>query len=1251
MRQRGSTEENDPEFARILNILKYYDQQSKGMTTSQEKFTQKQRDILKYQIQAFKLLSANKIVPQPLQQIIFDPQQLQDEQNGITHQVIEQAVQQAPKYTEKAPFSASAIEMFTKPTTLQEYQQRVLVPSVLPHPIDPVALRQERERFLKNRIEYRIQELSNLPTTVTEENSAKIKALIELKSLKLIEYQKKLRMDIAQSISKSTTLSTAVDRTAFRHYKKQSLREARQTEKQERNQRFERDKREKQKHLDYLNQITTHGQEFLNFHRNQQSKLARLGVAISRFHSNAAKEEERRIQRISQERLNALKANDEEAYMRLLDKSKDTRITHILEQTNSFLKSLTNAVEKQKSSIQEVEPTASMIKTEDDDDDEPKDYYDTAHKIKEVVTEQSSLLVGGKLKEYQIKGLQWMVSLYNNRLNGILADEMGLGKTIQTLSLITYLIEKKKQPGPYLVIVPLSTITNWVLEFEKWAPSVTKIVYKGSPNDRRYLGAQVRQGNFNVLLTTYEYIINPKDRPVLCRMKWVHIIIDEGHRMKNANSKLSTTLIQYYSSRYRLILTGTPLQNNLPELWALLNFILPKIFNSVKSFDDWFNTPFANTTGQERIELTEEEQLLIIRRLHKVLRPFLLRRLKKDVESELPDKVETIIKCPMSSLQAKLYEQIRNRKLGGESFTKKKALNNLVMQFRKVCNHPYVFDEVEEAVNPTKMTDANLYRVSGKFELLDRILPKLKVADHRVLIFFQMTQIMDIMEDYLRWKGFKYLRLDGSTKADDRTTMLKTFNSADDPPFIFLLSTRAGGLGLNLQTADTVIIYDSDWNPHQDLQAQDRAHRIGQKKEVRILRLVTTKSVEEAILARAQYKLDLDGKVIQAGKFDNKTTDREREELLRTLLGGDDDDDEDEKDKDNDGFMEDNDLNEIIARSEEELALYNRIDQERKAEELRQWQAMGNSGPAPPRLIQENELPKVFLEDTSAKSTKEVEYTGRGARQRKEIVYDDGTEEQWLNAIEDGDVDGFMQRKQKRKEEAQIRRQRRDEINAERAANGQPPLEEEDEEFEAEHGIELRDPEEEEESPRPKKLVKEKRKGRKPKRPFADVDPNEEDPLDPSVRAAMIRVFSHIYQLVEQAEDVQEEYTRGRSELFWSLPDKTTYADYYVIIKDPIAMDMIKARINSAYYKSVDQFKQDFDLMFSNAQTYNQEGSLVWQDAQVLRQLVHEQLSQHCPNGQVQVSEEDRQNGKRKRPNQIESEDDDYAAKVMRQDE
>ncbi|KAI5284099.1 RSC chromatin remodeling complex ATPase component, partial [Ascosphaera atra] len=251
----------------------------------------------------------------------------------------------------------------------------------------------------------------------------------------------------------------------------------------------------------------------------------------------------------------------------------------------------------------------------------------------------------------------------------------------------------------------------------------------------------------------------------------------------------------------------------------------------------------------------------------------------------------------------------------------------MLMQLRKLCNHPFVFESVEDEMNPGKATNDLIWRTAGKFELLDRILPKFKASGHRVLIFFQMTQIMNIMEDFLRFRDFKYLRLDGSTKSDDRSELLKLFNDPTSEYFCFLLSTRAGGLGLNLQTADTVIIYDSDWNPHQDLQAQDRAHRIGQKNEVRILRLITSNSVEERILERAQFKLDMDGKVIQAGKFDNKSTNEERDALLRTLLesaeNADQAGDQDE--------MDDDDLNDIMARSDDELTLFQKIDRDRIA--------------------------------------------------------------------------------------------------------------------------------------------------------------------------------------------------------------------------------------------------------------------------------------------------------------------------------
>lgn len=432
---------------------------------------------------------------------------------------------------------------------------------------------------------------------------------------------------------------------------------------------------------------------------------------------------------------------------------------------------------------------------------------------------------------------------------------------------------------------------------------------------------------------------------------------------------------------HRLLLTGTPLQNKLPELWALLNFLLPSIFKSCNTFEQWFNAPFA-TTG-EKVELNEEETILIIRRLHKVLRPFLLRRLKKEVENQLPDKVEYVIKCDMSGLQKTIYRHMHSRGiLLTDTGNKKRGdtLHNRIKQLQKISNHPFLFEHIERTFSEHNrmrgISGPDLYRTSGKFELLDRVLPKLRMSGHRVLMFSQMTRLLDIMEDYLNYRGLKFLRLDGSTKSDDRGILLGKFNDPNSEYFIFLLSTRAGGLGLNLQTADTVIIFDSDWNPHMDAQAQDRAHRIGQKNEVRVLRLVTVNSIEEKVLAAAKYKLDLNEKIIRAGMFDNKSTGQERRQFLRAVLSTTEDEGGNESE-----IPDDETINRMIARSEEEFELYQQADLKRRQED-------------PNRLMTEDELPSwLMIEDEELEritnQEAEDEIFGRGSRQRKEIDYSD----------------------------------------------------------------------------------------------------------------------------------------------------------------------------------------------------------------------------------------------------------------------
>lgn len=358
-----------------------------------------------------------------------------------------------------------------------------------------------------------------------------------------------------------------------------------------------------------------------------------------------------------------------------------------------------------------------------------------------------------------------------------------------------------------------------------------------------------------------------------------------------------------------------------------------------------------------------------------------------------------------------------------------KGLNNRIMQLKKIVNHPFVFEEVEERLNPTKRWDTPLLmRTSGKFELLDRVLDKFKATGHRCLLFFQMTSVMNIMEDFLRTKNMKYMRLDGSTKADDRTAMLKEFNAPDSEYFCFLLSTRAGGLGLNLQTADTVIIFDSDWNPHQDLQAQDRAHRIGQKNEVRILRLITTDSVEEAILQRATQKLDIDGKVIQAGKFNIDSTNEERENFLKQLLdaeaqrelsqapGKSAEIDEEENNAAAEDDDEDSELNQMMARNEDERILFDKMDEDRKKAAIELAKKEGKDHPEP-RLITTAELPKVFTADVSGYfNPPEIEEV-QGSRTRKKVRYDDGiSESRWLRAIDnEEDLDEVIARAESRR--------------------------------------------------------------------------------------------------------------------------------------------------------------------------------------------------------------------------------------------
>ncbi|KAI1088825.1 SNF2 family domain-containing protein [Rostrohypoxylon terebratum] len=734
-------------------------------------------------------------------------------------------------------------------------------------------------------------------------------------------------------------------------------------------------------------------------------------------------------------------------------------------------------------------------------------------------------LLRGTLREYQHYGLDWLAGLYRNQTNGILADEMGLGKTIQTIALLAHLACHHEVWGPHLVIVPTSVMLNWEMEFKKWCPGFKVLSYYGSIDERK----RKRQGwksddMWNVCITSYQIVL--QDQQVFKRRQWHYMILDEAHNIKNFKSKRWQTLLTF-NTRARLLLTGTPLQNNLTELWSLLFFLMPSEngvggFADLAEFQDWFHKPESQILESGR-EQMDDEARAIISKLHKVLRPYLLRRLKADVEKQMPAKYEHVEFCRLSRRQRELYDGFLARTDTREALSSGNYISviNCLMQLRKVCNHPDLFverpimtsfrqrrsvvsnfaatedvirnkflvkepmevvslnflnliptqhenqsktvcervfqlnahrqlierrgaqemrakgtrinldlstvqsvlvwlesakrwDRFEELrhcvyVNAIRRQQSPIYgkqltdfltlgvndrphkarpkipqkimswfeedsptlrsivptldqraasmkttiakfacvtpavvtrdfdqiilgtkgveafdetnlrlaapiryapfmpkeapldpwhearmRLSiqfpdkrllqydcGKLQALDRLLRKLQSGGHRALIFTQMTKVLDILEQFLNIHGHKYLRLDGATKVEQRQILTDRFNH-DTRILCFILSTRSGGLGINLTGADTVIFYDQDWNPAMDKQCQDRCHRIGQTRDVHIYRLVSEHTIEANILRKASQKQMLDDVVIQEGGF---TTDYFNKLSVRDVIG------------------------------------------------------------------------------------------------------------------------------------------------------------------------------------------------------------------------------------------------------------------------------------------------------------------------------------------------------------------------------
>ncbi|KAK4311657.1 hypothetical protein Pmani_016856 [Petrolisthes manimaculis] len=532
---------------------------------------------------------------------------------------------------------------------------------------------------------------------------------------------------------------------------------------------------------------------------------------------------------------------------------------------------------------------------------------------------------GLSLHEYQLEGVNWLRYSWGQGTDTILADEMGLGKTIQTIAFLYSLYREGHSKGPFLVAVPLSTIINWEREFEMWAPDFYVVTYVGDRESRTMIrehelsfeegavrsaskATRIRTTNvkFNVLLTSYEMI--SMDQACLGSLEWACLVVDEAHRLKSNQSKFFRVLNQY-NIQYRLLLTGTPLQNNLEELFHLLNFLCPEKFHDLSAFQNEFE------------DIAKEDQ---IKKLHDLLGPHMLRRLKADVLKDMPSKSEFIIRVELSPLQKKYYKYILTRNfeaLNSRGGGQQVSLLNIVMDLKKCCNHPYLFpaasEEAPKLPNGMYLTK-DLVKASGKFVLLESMLEKLKRDGHRVLIFSQMTKMLDVLEDLCDGMAYKYERIDGGITGLARQEAIDRFNAPGAQQFMFLLSTRAGGLGINLATADTVIIYDSDWNPHNDIQAFSRAHRIGQANKVMIYRFVTRNSVEERVTQVAKRKMMLTHLVVRPGMGGSKSTNFSKQELDDILRFGTEELFKEESGKEDEAIHYDNQaIEELLDRSKE----------------------------------------------------------------------------------------------------------------------------------------------------------------------------------------------------------------------------------------------------------------------------------------------------------------------------------------------
>ncbi|KAI9258728.1 P-loop containing nucleoside triphosphate hydrolase protein [Phascolomyces articulosus] len=501
--------------------------------------------------------------------------------------------------------------------------------------------------------------------------------------------------------------------------------------------------------------------------------------------------------------------------------------------------------------------------------DPPKDMGEQVELVRKLATQenygkhelkqQPDFVRGGTLMPHQLDGLNWLIFQWEQEMGCVLADDMGLGKTIQIVTFLNFLLTKYRI-YPFAIVVPLSTATNWLREFAKWAPEMVVVPYHGSSESRkRALKYEIFRGGSkkmrcHAIIFTYESATF--DSQLIPKVDfWPVLVVDEAQRLKNDNSLLFQKLLHTIRFDHPILMTGTPLQNNIRELINIMHFVDRNKFANVRELEGKYSE-LSHTTVQN---------------LHDQLKPYFLRRTKDVVLKTLPPKTEIIVPVSMSSLQKEVYKDLLEHNL--KSYAQLttvdqsrpntvKKMSNILMQLRKTLGHPYLIQDIEIKQKDAATTHQVLIDACAKLKVLHQMLPKLKRDGHRVLIFSTLKGTLDILEDYLMYEQCKYVRIDGDTPSNERVANIDQFNAPNSDVFVFLLTTRAGGVGINLATADTVIMWDFDFNPHADLQAICRAYRIGQTRPVLILRFMTRLSVEEKIAQIAKKKMILDHLVV-----------------------------------------------------------------------------------------------------------------------------------------------------------------------------------------------------------------------------------------------------------------------------------------------------------------------------------------------------------------------------------------------------